>query len=398
MPPAARVTDMHTCPMVTGVVPHVGGPILPPGHPTTLIGFLPAARVGDLCTCAGPPDTIVKGSPTVLIGNMPAARMGDNTAHGGVIVLGHPTTLIGDAGSGGGGGGGGGGAAGPGGGGAGAPGHAPAATSAAGGARGPNSPTTIQAALAAVSARPCTGECSNPNCVDAFSAAAEDGAPLVDRDSPGCAPLESDKDPANASQVDSTKPNKVNIVFDPDKSEKVSKCNKIVHVQFIRYKVDGKLTKFGDYYKGFAYKDDVAAADFWAVDHHKSEKTPDYQQGGGYGAVGRKTAGSATVKATMSDPPTTGGGDRGFYNAATNKGGIRQMVKEFFAFAWCMEGPDCGKWYEGVSWEYKKTYIDHQLGKPGTSTITNKNVASPAASHIEAFNKFKKKKGFKPCK
>ena len=96
MPPAARVTDMHTCPMVTGVVPHVGGPILPPCHPTTLIGFLPAARVGDMATCVGPPDTIVKGSPTVLIGNMPAARMGDNTAHGGVIVVGHPTTMIGD--------------------------------------------------------------------------------------------------------------------------------------------------------------------------------------------------------------------------------------------------------------------------------------------------------------
>lgn len=110
MPPAARVTDMHTCPMVTGVVPHVGGPILPPGHPTTLIGMMPAARIGDMVTCVGPPDTIVKGSPTVLIGGMPAARMGDNTAHGGVIVLGHPTTLIGDTGSGGGGGGAGGGA------------------------------------------------------------------------------------------------------------------------------------------------------------------------------------------------------------------------------------------------------------------------------------------------
>jgi uncharacterized Zn-binding protein involved in type VI secretion len=97
---------MHTCPMVTGVVPHVGGPILPPCHPTTLIGFLPAARVGDMLTCVGPPDVIVKGSPTVLIGMMPAARMGDNTAHGGVIVLGHPTTLIGDVGGGGGGGGG----------------------------------------------------------------------------------------------------------------------------------------------------------------------------------------------------------------------------------------------------------------------------------------------------
>ena len=95
MPPAARVTDMHTCPMVTGVVPHVGGPILPPGCPTVLIGGMPAARVGDMATCVGPPDSIVKGSATVLIGNMPAARLGDNTAHGGVIVLGCPTVMIG---------------------------------------------------------------------------------------------------------------------------------------------------------------------------------------------------------------------------------------------------------------------------------------------------------------
>jgi len=95
MPPAARITDMHTCPMVNGVVPHVGGPILPPGCPTVLIGGMPAARVGDMATCVGPPDTIVKGSATVLIGNMPAARMGDNTAHGGVIVLGCPTVMIG---------------------------------------------------------------------------------------------------------------------------------------------------------------------------------------------------------------------------------------------------------------------------------------------------------------
>ena len=95
MPFAARVTDMHTCPMVTGVVPHVGGPILPPGCPTVLIGKLPAARVTDMATCVGPPDTIVKGSSTVLIGNMPAARMGDSTVHGGVIVLGCPTVIIG---------------------------------------------------------------------------------------------------------------------------------------------------------------------------------------------------------------------------------------------------------------------------------------------------------------
>lgn len=94
MPPAARITDMHTCPMVTGVVPHVGGPILPPGAPTVLIGGLPAARMGDMCTCVGPPDVISKGSATVMIGGMPAARMGDITAHGGVIVLGYPTVNI----------------------------------------------------------------------------------------------------------------------------------------------------------------------------------------------------------------------------------------------------------------------------------------------------------------
>jgi uncharacterized Zn-binding protein involved in type VI secretion len=86
---------MHTCPMVTGVVPHVGGPILGPGAPTVLIAGLPAAVLGDSATCVGPPDTIIKGSATVLIGGKPAARMGDSTAHGGVIVLGAPTVLIG---------------------------------------------------------------------------------------------------------------------------------------------------------------------------------------------------------------------------------------------------------------------------------------------------------------
>ena len=95
MPPAARVTDMHTCPAVTGIVPHVGGPILPPGGPTVLICSLPAANVGTMCTCVGPPDTIIKGSATVMIGGKPAARMGDSTAHGGVIVVGAPTVIIG---------------------------------------------------------------------------------------------------------------------------------------------------------------------------------------------------------------------------------------------------------------------------------------------------------------
>ena len=93
--PAARITDMHVCPMFTGPVPHVGGPILPPGGITVLIGCLPAARVGDMAVCVGPPDVIAKGSMTVLIGGKPAARMGDTMAHGGTIVLGLPTVLIG---------------------------------------------------------------------------------------------------------------------------------------------------------------------------------------------------------------------------------------------------------------------------------------------------------------
>jgi uncharacterized Zn-binding protein involved in type VI secretion len=98
MPPAARISDMHVCPMVTpGVppVPHVGGPILPPGCVTVLIGGLPAARSTDMCTCVGPPDAIAMGSPTVLIGNLMAARMGDPTVHGGSIVIGCPTVMIG---------------------------------------------------------------------------------------------------------------------------------------------------------------------------------------------------------------------------------------------------------------------------------------------------------------
>jgi uncharacterized Zn-binding protein involved in type VI secretion len=98
MPPAARLTDMHACPMVTpGVppIPHVGGPISGPGAPTVLIGSLPAARIGDMAVCVGPPDSIVMGSATVLIAGMPAARIGDTCAHGGSIVLGFPTVLIG---------------------------------------------------------------------------------------------------------------------------------------------------------------------------------------------------------------------------------------------------------------------------------------------------------------
>ena len=98
MPPAARITDMHTCPMVTpGLppVPHVGGPIIGPGVPNVLIEKLPASVLGDMTTCVGPPDTIIKGSATVMISGRPSVRIGDTTAHGGVVVAGAPTVIIG---------------------------------------------------------------------------------------------------------------------------------------------------------------------------------------------------------------------------------------------------------------------------------------------------------------
>lgn len=104
--PAARITDMHVCPMVTVLVPHVGGPIVM-GSFNVITGGMPQARVTDMCICVGPPDVIVKGSATVFVNNLPAARITDLTAHGGVIVQGWPTVLIGDSSAGGGGGGGG---------------------------------------------------------------------------------------------------------------------------------------------------------------------------------------------------------------------------------------------------------------------------------------------------
>lgn len=138
--------DPHVCPMVTGIVPHVGGPILPPCCPTVLIGMMPAARVGDMALCVGPPDVIAKGSPTVLIGGMMAARMGDITAHGGTIVMGFPTVLIGEVGAGGASGGGGGGAAGGGG---------------SGSAGGANSASeSFKAASADGTALVCKGPCA----------------------------------------------------------------------------------------------------------------------------------------------------------------------------------------------------------------------------------------------
>lgn len=92
---AARLTDMHVCPMVTGIIPHVGGPVIALPTSKVLTGKLPQAVLTDKAICVGPPDMIAKGSSTVLVGKKPAARMLDNCAHGGMIVLGCFTVMIG---------------------------------------------------------------------------------------------------------------------------------------------------------------------------------------------------------------------------------------------------------------------------------------------------------------
>jgi len=229
---------------------------------------------------------------------------------------------------------------------------------------------------------------------------APDEAPAPAEPSPAEAPAqeagapEEEQQEKNPYAKSKTATNRIDIVFEPDKSEKVTTCSRIVHVQFNRRLSDGKLIKPSEFWSGFKYKDEVATAKGWTVDCLKSETTPDYQQGNG---EGKKNGG--TVSATMSDTPdATSGGDRGFYNAATNKSGIKTYVIEFATFAYCMDGPDCGKWYEGITWEYKKTWEDARDGKPGISKVTAQEVDAPSADHLEAFNLFNTKKAFVPCK
>jgi hypothetical protein len=191
-----------------------------------------------------------------------------------------------------------------------------------------------------------------------------------------------------------TSGNVIDLVFDPEKSSKVTKCDKIVHVQFVRRYCDGKTIKAGTFASNLSHKDADTTNAGWCIDSLASEKTPDYQQGVG---DGKKNGGSG--KATMQDAPTTSGGDKGFYDASSNPTGWKSHRKEFYAYAYCMKGPDCGKWYEGVHWDYTKTWEDQRDGKPGTSKIIDRNVSTePDSDLLAAFDKFNKNKGFVPCK
>ena len=188
--------------------------------------------------------------------------------------------------------------------------------------------------------------------------------------------------------------NRIDIVFDPDNSKKVTKCEKIVHVQFARLHVNGVVTKPGDFLAAWKFRDSIMTSDGWWLDCLATETTPDYQQGVG---DGKKNGGS--VKAKITDAPTVGNDTvKGAYVPGTNPGGWKTYRAEFATFAWCMKGPDCGTWYEGITWEYSKSWEDHRDGRDGISKITDFNVTAPSKSYLEAFKKFNKKKGFVPCK
>ena len=157
--------------------------------------------------------------------------------------------------------------------------------------------------------------------------------------------LELDKNPHDSSN---TSANVINIVFDPDDSKKVSKCERIVHIQFRRGYLDGNVINPADYSPVYEHKRNLMTTDGWAVDCLAGETTPDYQQGTG---DGKKNGGSA--KASMSDAPQTGGGSKGFYDPVKNPSGWKTYRIEFLANAYCMKGSD---WRQMVRRRYVGVY------------------------------------------
>jgi hypothetical protein len=210
---------------------------------------------------------------------------------------------------------------------------------------------------------------------------------------------EAEKKPTRGSK---TKDNEITIEFDPAASKKVTSCKRIVMVQSVQKFVDGKPIMPGDYYSPWKYKDGDALTSGGnkglRVDYLKGEKTPYYNdpQGTGssaYGLVGKKNGG--TSKSTMGDAPDTGGGDKGFYNKATNPTGHKKVETRFETFAYCAEGPDCGKWYEGLTWVHTKKHSDAGINS-GVSKIKS-HRSTPSKGFKAAFDKWNRKYGFTPC-
>jgi len=193
----------------------------------------------------------------------------------------------------------------------------------------------------------------------------------------------------------STSGNAIRIDFVPGDSTKVTTCDQIVDIQFVRLLADGNPILPGTYYSGWAYRDAVATDQLRWVDFLNGETTPDYQQGGTAGQVGFKKS-SGERNAWIPDAPTTSGGDKGF-KTPSNPTGWDEVVYEFRTFCWCMQGDQCGSWYEGLSWQYKKTAHDYAVGSPGASTILDRDLTAIGAELLAAFDKFNLHFHFVPC-
>jgi hypothetical protein len=210
-------------------------------------------------------------------------------------------------------------------------------------------------------------------------------------------PAIQEKHPNRGTAVSSS--NRIDISFDPAHSKKVTSCSKIVHIQFVRRFIDGKAVKPSKVDAStFGYKDAVTVDKGWGVDFLQSEVTPDYQQGSSdaTNCEGHKNGGTQPAK--MMDQPDYSGLAAKFYNKTTNPTGWKRVLLKFESYAWCMAGTDCGKWYEGVRWQYSMTWKDIRDGKSGTTKIVKKTLSDPPSKkQKEAFKKFNTAKGFTPC-
>jgi hypothetical protein len=192
-----------------------------------------------------------------------------------------------------------------------------------------------------------------------------------------------------------TNQNQITVDFDPSLSSIVTTCAEIADIQFVRITADGNVLAPGTYYSGWTYRDAVTtAANYW-VDFLNGEPRPDYQQGGLIGQLGYKNGGSRN--AWIPDAPQTQGGDAGFYSTG-NPGGWKTVLYEFWTYCWCMNGTQCGSWYQGLSWTYTKTWQDQRDGRLGVAAIVNNDIAPPPVTAlIDAFNLFNTNFHYVPC-
>ena len=195
-----------------------------------------------------------------------------------------------------------------------------------------------------------------------------------------------------------TSQNFIKVVFDPSLSITATDCKKIADIQFSQMTADGTAMLPGSYYAGYDYQDPVTTPDnYWVIDFLKGETTPDYQQSRSDSQFGYiNIAGSQT--AIITDRPQTGGGDKRFYDPSSNPKGWKKIVFNFFTYCWCMEGAQCGGWYEGIRWTFTKTWENQRDGLPGLVAIADDNVPPPPSDElITAFDLFNNYFGYVPC-